>query len=166
MALYSDSTLERFWAKVDVRGADECWPWLGSKAGSGYGELRLERSRRKKVASVIAFELENGPVPDGLLVCHTCDNPPCCNARHLFAGTHKDNAADASAKGRLKLSVRSQKGVENGNSRLTEDNVRHIRALIAEGQNNTAIGRVFGVTNSVISMIRLGKSWRHLDAGV
>ena len=160
MAEYSPSTLVRFWAKVDVRGLGECWPWMGSTTPSGYGELRLERSRKKKPAHVISYEIKNGAMPSGLLACHTCDNPPCCNPGHLFSGSHKDNAADASAKGRLRTGP--SKGSQNANSRLTEDDVRQIRVLITAGHTNMAIGAKYGVTHSMVSMIRRGLSWTHI----
>src|SRR3954471_19352430 len=95
---------ERFWEKVDKRGPDECWPWLGCKEKrSGRGRIGI-RSKPKTVdyAYRVSWELANGhPIPPGILACHTCDNPGCVNDRHVFVGTQLDNMADAKAKGRL-----------------------------------------------------------------
>lgn len=83
-----------------MRGPDECWPWTGAVTGKGYGKISL--AYRHRNAHRVAFELWHGPIPDGLLVCHRCDNRPCCNPAHLFVGTAKDNAEDMMAKGRWK----------------------------------------------------------------
>jgi hypothetical protein len=87
----------RFWSKVDRRGPDECWPWLGHLDDGGYGRV----GRGHFVASRVAWELHNeAQVPEGQRVLHSCDNPPCMNPAHLWAGTQKDNVQDAISKGR------------------------------------------------------------------
>lgn len=83
-----------FWSMVAK--SDGCWVWTGTRWSTGYGRLVGGRAAHR-----VAWELTNGPIPRGLLVCHHCDNPPCCRPDHLFLGTSKDNAMDASAKGRL-----------------------------------------------------------------
>jgi len=88
---------ERFWEKVDVRGPDECWPWTRKHNPKGYGQFRKDKMVQ---AHRMAWELTNGPIPDGLDVLHTCDNPPCCNPHHLFLGTNDDNMRDMNSKGR------------------------------------------------------------------
>jgi hypothetical protein len=91
----------RFAEKVDVRGPDECWPWTGS-AVRGYG--MISHNGRNRRATHVAWELSTGgPVPDGKMMCHTCDNPRCVNPAHLFPGTMSDNIKDAVAKGRIDL---------------------------------------------------------------
>lgn len=162
MTIYTDDTLRRFWEKVDQRGVGDCWPWLGGLGNGGYGKLKLEGTRVDKGAHVIAFELANGPVLEGPFVCHHCDNPPCCNPDHLFAGTCGDNVRDASKKGRLCHSRAT--GSDNGNAVLTESDVIEIMGLIVSGDTNTSIGRRFGVTHSMISRIKLGLSWTHVRA--
>lgn len=88
----------RFWARVDVRGAEQCWPWTG-RTRNGYGAFDI--GEETVIASRVAVELTRGPIPAGLLVCHRCDNPPCCNPDHLFVGSYSDNMADAIKKGRM-----------------------------------------------------------------
>jgi hypothetical protein len=96
----------RFWANVDKRGADECWPWKQRVAGPGYGILRIGRSW-VETAHRISWRLHFGDIPDlpaaghhGTCVLHRCDNRACCNPGHLFIGTQGDNVDDMLAKGR------------------------------------------------------------------
>lgn len=95
----SDKDISRFWSKIDVKGANECWPWKRSLRGSlGYGQFRI--GDRICDAHRIALELGKGPLKKGRYVCHSCDSPKCCNPRHLFAGTQKNNMDDMTDKGR------------------------------------------------------------------
>ena len=91
---------DRFWGTVHKATPDECWPWRGIIDSKGYGVFTAEQ--RKYGAHRIAYTLAKGPIPEGLLVRHTCDNPPCCNPAHLLVGTQKDNIADCIARGRFK----------------------------------------------------------------
>lgn len=77
-----------------------CWEWRGMRNHDGYGQVWVRALQRNVGAHRISFEQHKGPIPEGLLICHTCDNPPCINPDHLFAGTHKDNTADMMRKGR------------------------------------------------------------------
>jgi hypothetical protein len=91
------SFAERFWRFVDKSG--DCWLWLGA-TNDGYGVMRIPGTRRNKRATHIAYELSFGPVPEGMMLCHHCDNPPCVRPIHLFPGTNADNQRDYVAKQR------------------------------------------------------------------
>lgn len=93
-------TIVRFWKKVDTSGP--CWIWTGRCDPDGYGVIKLSRTKTTVRAHRYAFELFNGPIDFDVVVCHTCDRPSCVNPAHLYAGTHKTNAADKVARGRWK----------------------------------------------------------------
>lgn len=81
---------------------DDCWEFDGNRAAHGYGSVRKGDQYGTRAAHRLAYEAVHGPIPDGLEICHTCDNPPCINPDHLWAGTHADNMADKVAKGRAR----------------------------------------------------------------
>jgi hypothetical protein len=94
---------DRLWEKIAIAGPDECWLWLASTDGHGYGHLGAGgRGAPTVKAYVVAYELTNGAIPTDLLLRHTCDNPPCCNPRHLIPGTPQENADDRVARGRTR----------------------------------------------------------------
>lgn len=93
------SAVDRFWRWVDKRGPDECWPWTGAHNGIGYGTINI--SRHMFLATHVAVVIDGRSIDAGSDVCHTCDNPTCCNPAHLFVGTREDNMRDARKKGRL-----------------------------------------------------------------
>lgn len=85
---------ERFWSRVDTSdGPDACWPWTGFRNDQGYG-LVCSNGKPDRRAHRIAYELANGPIPEGHDVLHQCDNPPCCNPKCLHTGTHDENMAE------------------------------------------------------------------------
>lgn len=119
-----------------------CLEFTGAKANKGYG---------------LAWVTLHGDIPSNLVVCHRCDNPPCFNPDHLFLGTPADNTADMVGKGRHRYVP--HRGTTNGRTRLTEDQVRQIRALAAEGQSCRAIGREFGVAPGTVSSVVRRVNW-------
>ena len=99
---YGTGTLaERYWAKVEKRGDDECWGWKAATDGHGYGRIQHTVGNPRIIsASQASWEVYHGPIPSGKVVMHTCDNPPCSNPAHLRLGSMQDNTRDMMAKGR------------------------------------------------------------------
>lgn len=95
---------DRIRSNVKVNEETGCWEWQKKRDQRGYGRLTIRINKKHKKAFVhrYAYELFVGPIPDGLIICHHCDNPPCCNPDHLYAGTHADNTADKIARGRFR----------------------------------------------------------------
>ena len=142
------SLAERLWSRVDKK--QECWEWLGCRNRFGYGQIGLGRKGEGiGLAHRVAYQLERGPIPDGMCVCHRCDNPPCVRPDHLFLGTGKDNMQDAANKGRTK----GASGLRNWNARLHAEEVDRIRALGAIGMERKEIARLFGVTPQHVGAI-------------
>ena len=138
---------ERFERHVDRSG--DCWLWTGSMNQAGYGQMRV--GRRGRIFSVhrLSYEWKNGPIPDGLCVCHKCDNPSCVNPDHLFLGTYRDNTQDMIRKGRHSKSRAPHTRVR----KLTDDQVRAIRK---EDGKVFDIAIKYGVSDACIYRIRSG----------
>ena len=139
---------ERFWKKVDVRGPNECWEWKGAKNRQGYGEFsidgRMYRSPR------VSYSFNNGPIPEGLCVLHSCDNPACVNTAHLRTGTYSDNMRDMVSRNRNKPC-----------HKLTRSIVDEIREHSACGPfNQSEAARRFGVTRQTISLVVNFALWK------
>ena len=148
---------ERFWAKVDIRGPDQCWPWRHyTNNRGGYGVISVDD--KHKLAHRVAWEIANGCVPADVCVCHRCDNPPCCNPAHLFLGTHADNVADRDAKDRQAW------GIDLPQAKLTRGRVLMIRAMWASATYaQQELGAIFGVSRALVSLIVNRKRWKHLE---
>lgn len=131
--MYSPSAVARFWKYV--RKTDSCWIWTGSKASQyKYGQLTIVRNHWV-YAHRMSYELHVGPIPDGYHICHKCDNPPCVNPDHLFAGTAKDNMQDRERKGRGNRHPEARRqshckrghALEGANLKLAKDGSRRCR---------------------------------------
>lgn len=160
--LYTLPEIEkRFWSKVDIRGENECWPWIGAKDGNAlYGMFRFRGETWQ--AHRVAYRLYYGEFDISLNCCHHCDNPPCCNYRHLFLGTSTDNVRDAMQKGRWFKPI-PQPGEQNPRHKLTEEQVKEIRRIHAMGKlNQRAIARQFGVDFHTVNLIVLRVNWKHI----
>jgi hypothetical protein len=147
------SIRERFYAKVHIpQDADACWEWR-SILSRGYGRFLVNGRMRR--AHRVAWELAHGPIPDGMHVCHSCDNPRCVRVSHLWLGTIADNMADRDRKGRGAV----LRGEDHGCAKLTPEAVQHIRATPKKYGSGRALARLYGVSESAVSDIRIGRSW-------
>ena len=155
---YTERWAERFWDKVRGHGPDGCWEWIGAQTEDGYGRFRIGRG--KYYAHRLAYLLWHGNLPEDLLVMHACDNPPCCNPRHLRLGTADENIQDRVSKGRS----RGPRGQRHGSVKLSENDVRGIRGFLRSGWPHTSIARLFDVSLSTIADIANGKTWAWLDS--
>lgn len=160
--------VERFWRYVQK--SESCWLWMGPlKEPSGlntYGTFKIATGTASKQKSAAAhrfsWELHFGNIPDGLQVCHHCDTPRCVNPSHLFLGTHADNASDCLAKGRRPRVNRKNRGEGHGMHRLSEEQVRQIRALYRPGRTMRSLADQFGVSVTAVCVIINRRYWRHI----
>lgn len=136
-----------FWAKVDVRGEDECWEWIASKDESGYGKFAVGNKRWDR-AHRLVYQTAIGEIPDGKQVCHTCDNRACCNPRHLWLGTHLENMEDMTRKKRA------------WGTRLNEEAVMQIRELYRSGCTLIQLQDKFSISFQHLSRIVNRHSWK------
>jgi hypothetical protein len=146
---------ERFWARVERLGPDDCWEWVGSRNNCGRGQLSIEG--KVYTAPRVAWELHTGTAPGSLWVLHTCDNPACCNPAHLFLGTAKDNTQDMMRKGRARF---YQWGGEPTCAKLKAWQSPYVRTLREAGVPVTDIARAYGVKRGAIYRLTTGRSWQ------
>jgi hypothetical protein len=153
---------QRFWARVQKADGEACWLWRGVLDEKRYGRLcvagKMPRAHR------LSYELNVGPIPDGLFVCHHCDNPSCVRPDHLFVGTVTDNNRDMGRKGRAKWTRHPEltRGEQNPHAKLTNAQVLAIRELVAAGRNQKLVAAEFGVSPMTVSHIHNRRRWSHL----
>lgn len=159
MTKHDLSLRESFMCYIQIpENLDGCWEWTGGKNSDGYGHFHIKRKSYR--AHRISFELFVGPIPEGMYVCHSCDNRACVNPSHLFLGTQKDNVQDMYNKSRQ--SNKRAKGENNGQHKLTEQNIYQIREMIEQGYSQREIAKRFDVSHQQISDIKSGKIWSWL----
>jgi HNH endonuclease len=150
--------LQRFTRKYRVDEPIACWLWQASVDKDGYGHFWMNGRNCK--AHRIAFELFKGN-PGNLQVLHKCDTPGCVNPDHLWLGTNTENTADRDAKGRTSRNhTKAYIGEENGRAKLTSDNVRTIRELLAQGLRQRDVAEKFGISLTLVSFIHTRKCWK------
>jgi hypothetical protein len=155
----------RFWSKVDRSGGpDACWPWMAGMFSTGYGAFKVEGRTVK--ASRMAYELAYGPLGSRQAL-HHCDNPPCCNPRHLYGGTVQDNVRDRDSRGRRAVGdtvpyENRARGSRHPDARLTESQVSDIRWALGRGSGYGALAVRYGVSKGAIAFIARNRTWKHV----
>lgn len=145
---------ERFWAKVDRCGANECWEWKASLHPKGYGQMNING---KPVASHrITWRLTHGSINKAQMICHKCDNRSCCNPGHLFEGTASDNTKDMISKARHTHGQRSR------NAKLTDRRVLFLRSERAKGKSFFHFAKDWAIGWPTIYKAAVGQTWKHL----
>lgn len=145
----------RFWGKVTRTSDDACWVWTASTDSKGYGKFTMQSEGRwiYLASHRVSYFLHSGEDPSSFAVCHSCDNPPCVNPRHLWLGTIQDNSNDMVSKGRQ----------GRGGSSLTQADVLTIRELWASGEySQHTISRMYGLSRAGVCLILNGKRWKRV----
>lgn len=147
--------IARFWAGV-VK-SEGCWEWSGRVGTHGYGVLHAGGVR--ETTHRFSYELHYGPIPDGMLVLHHCDNRRCVRPDHIYAGTRMDNVIDMTVRDRRNDAI----GEASSSAKLTAAEVREIRDLAASRvMSKRAIGRAYGLGHTTINSLVAGKTWQHV----
>jgi len=149
----------RFRSRYEPDIKTGCWEWQASRNKDGYGRLKI--GRYDELAHRVSYTIHSGSIPQGRIVCHSCDNPGCVNPKHLWLGSCGDNTQDMMRKGRHRCA--GSAGDSNPRAVLSEKDAMQVIDLIKRGLNNKQIAARFGVAHSTISCIRRGKSWKHLS---
>lgn len=150
----------RLWDAIDTSaGPDGCWPWQRATIPDGYGVVGREGNRvGTTLAHRLVAEETHGPIPAEVVVMHSCDNPPCCNPKHLIVGTIAANVADCEKKGR----GNHPRGEETGTAKLTEEKVSRMRAMRREGGTIKELSAAFRVGTTAVTYALTGKTWKHV----
>jgi len=147
---------ERFSEKWELNKTNNCWEWTASCTPNGYGQIKRPHERGQIPAHRLSYLIHVGDIPDGIYVCHTCDNRKCVKPSHLFLGTADDNAKDMVRKNR------HTHGVTGHNVKLNDNKVRRIHSLYESGISQGDIAKSFGVTQGTVWKILHGHKWKHV----
>jgi len=150
---------DQIWDYIDKNGPGGCWLWCRSFDTWGYGQVWVDQVKYSTHRFI--WEMYNGPIPKGFCVCHSCDNPPCCNPDHLFLGTHDDNMRDMKEKGRSNGGAPAGEG--NGRAKITWEEVKTIRKMLNRGTPARVLSRKFGISIPQIYKIKNNNSWKTGD---
>ncbi len=153
----------RFWSYVERLDGDKCRSWLRAINDRGYGIFGLGAGHYKTIvrAHRIAFYCHNGGMDHDLEVMHSCNNPKCCNPAHLSQGTHLCNMRYMKACGRSH--GRGPSGTGHPLAKLSDGDVVQIRARVSNGETGVSLAKEFGVSDALISKVKLGKAWKHVS---
>jgi len=150
MPVFTDEVINRLLSRVDIRSDAECWPWMGAKSGFGHGRVRVQG--RLYSPHRLIYHIANGPLPaddgqhyHGPVVMHSCDNPACCNPKHLSVGTQKENAIDMSFKGRARSGPFQRK---------YEPTEEEVEQILTSKESGNAIAARLGVHRHWVNRIR------------
>lgn len=173
IGLLSPSDIARFWSHVDRRGPDECWPWKLGLWSNGYSRFSFNQAGKNRSVRGhrVALFLATGNDPGDLLGCHSCDNKPCCNPDHLFAGSHQQNMDDCVAKGRQATGDRQAYrlypeirpyGERNHFAKLSDCDAMEVIILATLGVSLETIIRRFPLCPPAMMRVINGKTFAHL----
>lgn len=158
VAEISPTILRRLLQSIEARGPDECWPWKKKGRANRYAMIGIAAGKSRG-AHRLMWQLFVGPIPEGLEVCHTCDDGYCLNPRHHFLGTHTDNMQDKVRKGRCANEIPSVRGELHGQSKLTKEQVLAIRRRYDTGDRAPQIAKDFEVSRANVILIGKRKRW-------
>lgn len=144
-----------------VRTSSGCLEWSGARDAAGYGVFSRRKGQSVK-AHRMAYEIANGSMKNGLVICHRCDNPSCVDIAHLFIGTIADNNLDCRRKGRAK-NPPDQKGENHSQHIMSANDVKSIRLRLRNGERQASLMREYRMSRNAIHKIATRKSWNHLE---